>query len=642
MEIDNKAISEYLVSLAANINASEKTILTKIVEILFDDIGRGHSCSNLDDITKLINIESTDILELLVKSGLLGNVIKDAIRDPCRSEMDSIHSGNYKKCENDKVFYPLSYLKSGQLLFITKYLQYEIAIATKINALKNNNGIGITKDVKEALNYLEKQQQLNDLPNIDQLDAIKNSLEQKLSILTGGPGTGKTTTIIFLLWLFYKNYGDKLTIKIATPTGKATKRVQESIAHGIKNPDIKIDLINVLENFINKSDNFLTIHRLLGVKRHSIYFWHDENNMLDIDILIIDESSMISLPMFSKLLKAIDHNKIKHIIFLGDKNQLSSVEEGYVFATLVEKEKNAKPETNGYDLFSVIYPKTVSQLNISKRNANDIGQLAKAILTNDKLSIMKVLAAKQNVILQATSFDAIANVYTKDTAESYLTLIKNVDYRVRGNDKEKNGNHRENSGNDKIDYHPGLDPGSIMYDTMNLYKILYEAYTKQVILSVTNVGLYGTNNLNHLVEKNLKIALNTIDEWYTGRAILILENNYTYNLSNGDIGFCIKRNGKSIIVFNNMVELIPEALPQYSIAYAITIHKSQGSEYNNVNIVLNDDAKANSINELLSCELIYTAVTRAKNTVTIFGTEDALFKAIAKITHRNTGLQFLL
>lgn len=595
METDNSRISEFLAKLATNINAAEKILLKQIIEILFDDISLGHSCSNLYDIIKSLNAESIDIVAFLSKSGLVGTYHDDA------------------SVTKNLELYPLSYLKNAGLLFITKYLQYEISIAKQINNLKNNHGIGITKLANESLKYLETRQKLSDLPNIEQLDAIKNSLEHKLSIITGGPGTGKTTTIIFLLWLFYKNYGENINIKLASPTGKATKRVQESIINGIKNSAIAIDLLEKIECFANQSDNFLTIHRLLGVKRHSIYFRHDENNVLDVDILIIDESSMISLPMFSKLLRAIDCNQIKHIIFLGDKNQLSSVDEGYVFATLVEVEINAKPETSGYDLFSAIYPKTVSKLNISKRNANEIGQLAQAVLENNKLNILKILNAKQSVLLKEIDFDEIISIYINNSRESYLSFIQQVDSSMIANNSQ------------------------------NLYEIIYESFIRQVILCVTNVGPYGTERINNLVEQKFKESLNTIDEWYVGRAILILENNYVYNLTNGDIGFCIPRNSEMVVVFSNGVELIPEALPRYSIAYALTIHKSQGSEYNNVNIVLNDEFNVNTISSnLLSRELIYTAVTRAKNTVNIFGAEVVLLKGISVNTQRISGLRFLL
>lgn len=653
-------ISKYLAGLAnSSVTLKERDILAKVIEQLFIDLEMGHSCSKVKDILATVNCEKSSFDNLLLKSGLV------KVYDTANELIYRVENKPLKHTS------PVSLLKlpTFELLSITKYLQYEISIAWRINQLKNS----VAKDFSSNIDYingikhLEELQNTAELPNKEQLAALKNSLAHKISIITGGPGTGKTTTIVFLLWLFYKTYGSSIKIKLAAPTGKAAKRVQESIQSGLSNLVDKLDATELLVNFADSKNNFLTLHRLLGYRHHDIHFRHNENNPLDLDILIIDESSMVSLPMFSKLLQTIDVHKIKHIIFLGDKNQLSSVEEGYVFATLVDQSFENRYLSRGNDLFAELYKGIVSELIVSNRSNSDIGKLASAILQQDAQTALELLKTSTITQLQKLDLNKIISTYVNsdDKTISYLDFIrvfnthKNdfmytdaarqectvVDPHFHRDDIQRTEERGQST--DETDCHPGPDSGSTNKERENCsvaeaYETLYREYIRQVILCLTNVGVYGTDNLNTLVEKNIKESLYTLDEWYVGRAIIILENNYTYGLSNGDIGFCLKKNDDVVIVFAGGLEIIPEALPKYKPAYAITIHKAQGSEYNNVNIVLGDTIEFSRQNNLLSREVIYTAVTRAKAGVTIYGDEEVLTKAINCVTVRNTGLKYLL
>ncbi|HLX52515.1 MAG TPA: ATP-binding domain-containing protein, partial [Aquella sp.] len=132
------------------------------------------------------------------------------------------------------------------------------------------------------------------------------------------------------------------------------------------------------------------------------------------------------------------------------------------------------------------------------------------------------------------------------------------------------------------------------------------------------------------------------NEWYTGRPIIILENDYSLELFNGDIGICVVLDGKPYVVFESGHKFIPEILPKYQVAYAITIHKSQGSEYEHVNLVLCDNSGIDSMSELLTKELVYTGITRAKTSISIFAGDKVLSHAISNKTLRNTGLDLML
>ena len=172
---------------------------------------------------------------------------------------------------------------------------------------------------------------------------------------------------------------------------------------------------------------------------------------------------------------------------------------------------------------------------------------------------------------------------------------------------------------------------------------MFRLFSAQTILCLTNGGVLGCDNLNDRLELQIKRILGVNDEWYNGRAIIILQNDYNLELFNGDIGICVLKDDRARVVFESGREFIPEVLPNYTLAYAITIHKSQGSEYQQVSIVLptQQSADANA-GRLLSRELLYTAVTRAKSNIRLYCEQETLLAAIKQQTVRNSGLAIFL
>ena len=575
-----KLIAEQLLSLTIIDNEQTKDNFINIIEQLFVDLESGHSCSKLSNLEKILNIQKNKILNLLNNSNIT-----------------SVYQNKVPQT-------PISIVETDDdyLIYISKYLAYEINIVRKIEQLNNQYSVQNLPTFKASINTLKQLKQATSLPNTMQLEAIISSSMQQFKIITGGPGTGKTTTATLLLWLLYQLHGNNLKIRICAPTGKASSRIKESITASIiylQKMNLDISCFNTLL----AENNFTTIHKLLGNIHNNIYFKHNKHNPLDIDVLIIDESSMISLPLFSKLLAACDPNKIKHIVCLGDKNQLSSVEEGYVFASLLDK----YTIHNGVqDLFSTTN-NVVTELIESKRNQGDIAKLATSILNQDILHINTLLNNSLQLKIHNATLPNLQN-----------NLFKNNSYLIQ-----------------YLDFIQSIDTNNI-----NLAK-LFKLFMQQNILCLTNVGIFGTNNLNKYIEQHAKSYLYKNEIWYTGRPIIILENDYSLGLNNGDIGICIVKNEKTIILFENGQEFIPAILPKYNIAYAITIHKSQGSEYLHVNIILSNDKTAHNIQNLLSRELIYTAVTRAKDSLTIFSNTDVLEYALLQNTIRNTGISIV-
>ncbi|HMT03398.1 MAG TPA: ATP-binding domain-containing protein, partial [Burkholderiales bacterium] len=304
---------------------------------------------------------------------------------------------------------------------------------------------------------------------------------------------------------------------------------------------------------------------------------------------------------FYKLLNAVEQNSIKHIVFLGDKNQLSSVEEGYVFASLI---KNYSRE-----VFSRNKNNIVSELVISNRSNLEISKFAENILYNRLDLVINSLVYTNNIKMKDPDLSLILRELFDSNNEiniiNYLNFIKT----------SKN----------------------ISFAT------LFQIFRQLAILCLTRIGKLGVINLNNQIEILVKKYLRESGVWYTGRPIIILENDYNLGLYNGDIGICIMKDNKALILFEDKREFIPELLPKYELAYALTIHKSQGSEFDNVIIIIPENNKEKSnINTMLSKELLYTAVTRAKKTILMYFQDDSVKTLLNSNIERQTGLDYLL
>lgn len=580
IEQDFGMIAEQLANLASDkIDFEKRNYLKLIINKLFLDIANGHSCSIFNE--EDLNLTNSFVIKLLKSSNLA------CVYETYPNVLDTS---------------PISIIKTKErsIFYISKYLQYELNIAKKIQILSKKTITHKNPNINKYMQKLSELKQLTDLPNLNQFAAIQNSLDNKISFITGGPGTGKTTTVTLLLWILYQIYDEDIVIKICAPTGKAASRVKGSILSNIdffRQNQYTLDL-TVLNKLLASNNSFGTIHKLLGFKKNSIYFKHGIDNPLNIDVLIVDESSMISLPLFSKLLDAINLETISHVIFLGDKNQLSSVEEGFVFASLIDG-----LILNQRDLFNDRLSSIVNELVISKRNAGEISLLTKYILDNNFDNILQLMASSKSIKLIPPKLENILNHVFNSI---YL--------------------------NDYIKYASIKDLG--LLNVENLFKL----FISQTILCLTNVGILGSVNINLQIEKFVKQKIGTVETWYPGRPVIITENDYLLGLNNGDIGICIYDNDVPKIIFEDMRIFIPEILPKYQLAYALTIHKSQGSEYHHVNVVM---PKIDE-NKICSRELLYTAVSRSKNSITLFTTPEMIQYTIQKNTNRNSGLSYFL
>ena len=398
-----------------------------------------------------------------------------------------------------------------------------------------------------------------------QREAAGGVLTQAFSIITGGPGTGKTTTVVKILALILEHAQQPLHIALAAPTGKAAMRLQESIS----NSKELLPCSEAIKEYI--PDVVSTLHRLLGAKPPSPFFQHNAEAPLPYDLVVIDEASMVDLALMSKFVDALKTDA--RLILLGDKDQLASVESGAVLA----------------DLTSAL-PGHTLELKKSFRFEENIKNLAAAVNQQQAEQAWQLLkAGTDNIGL--LSDDLIPFVVEKQVG--YLHQIA------------------AGSG----------------------FAQIYQSFSEFQVLCATRYGKKSVDEINGKVEQQLadQQLISPSGQWYSGRPIMVMQNDASMHLYNGDIGICLadKEQGGKLMVFferpdKSIKKFLPARLPHCETVFAMTIHKSQGSEFTEVLIVLPE-----SMNPVLTKELLYTAITRAKQAVKIVA-EPSIFMATIK------------
>ena len=457
----------------------------------------------------------------------------------------------------------------------------------------------------------------------NQIKAIDIANKNAFSIITGGPGTGKTYTVAQLVMALQqatesrgavhekiKFSTDSASLALAAPTGKAAQRMQESLQAALDAANVELQL-----------QEAKTIHRLLGIGRTGRPRY-DANNPLGEDIIIVDEASMLGVELANYLVSAVKPGA--RLILLGDANQLAAVDAGAVLADLCRIPR-----------LQAIH----AELTESRRFTADsgIGKLAYQInkIETDTQAIWQLLKYDE-----ALSFEYINNINSLPTSSANDNAIINS---LSNKEKISKATKHYNSYLNKIkNLLQNPIEKSMPKSVKTTITSLINTFNQFRILTAGHNGEWGDHYINnyftqwHLAELKLPLGQNT---WFHGRPVMILQNNYELGLFNGDIGFCLQTSddrSRLEVFFENKEQGIAINLLNEEViatAYAMTIHKSQGSEFDHVLITFD-----NSHARLLSKELIYTAVTRAKKQVTIYSTKHALEKAVQTPTERHTGL----
>lgn len=425
-----------------------------------------------------------------------------------------------------------------------------------------------------------------------QRDAAVAAARSWTTVLTGGPGTGKTASVARMVALIAEQLsGDREPrIALAAPTGKASARLQESVAREAAGLD-PVDQARLAGLTAS------TLHRLLGWRPDSgTRFRHHRGNPLSYDVVVVDEVSMVSLSQMARLLEAV--RPTTRLILVGDADQLASVEAGAVLADLVKGFESAAG--------SPVVRLTETHRTKAGRAGADLDELADALRRGDADRAFALLTSGSAAVRLVSPSDeaAMAAVRTEVTDAAYAVTARALDF---------------------------TDPE----DRLPITDLLDE----HRLLCAHREGPFGVSSWNrqveHLLAERAEVA--HLDEWYPGRPILVTANDRGLGVSNGDIGVVARMaDGRLRVVIrtgNDVKLFAPTRLSGIETVYAMTVHKSQGSEARSVTVVLPPEDSA-----LLTRELFYTAVTRAKEKVTVVGTEAALRAAIGRQVQRASGL----
>lgn len=422
--------------------------------------------------------------------------------------------------------------------------------------------------------------------------AVQTALAERLCIITGGPGTGKTTTVLrILVELLTREPG--LRIGLAAPTGKAAARMQDAIRAGIEKASA---LASETRQRLPKAAS--TIHRLLGPKPGSVYFRHDCNNPLPLDILVIDEVSMVALPLMAKLFDALPD--AARVILLGDCDQLASVEPGNVLGDLAQAASAEKS------------PLSRNHISLTRnyrfRDDSGIFRICSKVREGDAEGAITCLKESQTAADLSYSDLPTPAALKSRLAEAVLHGFKS--YLSAKNDPQA-----------------ALD-----------------AFSRFRVLCALRQGPYGVQEINRSISEILQEAglLSRSSGLSAGAPILITQNDHQLRIYNGDVGIVLPdpkiSDGQLWAWFPGEGmeprRLAPGRLPPSEPAWAMTAHKSQGSEFESVLFLLPDGDCP-----VLTRELVYTGLTRARSHVALWSKEPVLKAAIGRRTTRSSGLR---
>ncbi|WP_340102599.1 exodeoxyribonuclease V subunit alpha [Rhodohalobacter sp. 8-1] len=496
----------------------------------------------------------------------------------------------------------------GKRLYQHRYFKMEQELKRWIEETSTSDGVEMPAIKHELLNELFD----DDGPGLNwQKVAVMLSVIKPFIIISGGPGTGKTTTVARLLVLHQRSSQRRLKIALAAPTGKAAGRMGEALKAEMK----RLNLTD--EELRNYPAEAQTIHRLLrGVEERGLLPPVREKK-LPYDMIIIDEASMIDLSLMYRLIKHLSPET--RLVLLGDKNQLASVEAGSVFADLCGKKENAfRPET--------------------------IDLLEQANLQLPKEQFTKEMSAAHDSIVYLTKsyrFDAGSGIGTlADSVKSGIESVNMVDTILQKFDDIEHVTFSYS----KDDFNQMMQ--SITHrvsraSQMSDVEELLEFWKQEIWLTVIRRGLSGSDRLNKLAEQTLatKRTVRMKQGWYNGRPIIVTRNDYDVGVFNGDFGVCVrsKEDENRYFVYvqsgTGIKKVRPERLQNYRPAFFLTVHKSQGSEFNRINLLMPKEDVP-----VLSKELLYTAITRAKHMFVLYGNKTLFVKGAHKSTERFSGL----
>ncbi|WP_016704201.1 exodeoxyribonuclease V subunit alpha [Pseudomonas chlororaphis] len=539
---------------------------------------------------------------------------------------------------------------SGKRLYLRRYWAYERRID---NALRQRLAVQeeTPADLAERLGGLFGAAKATGPVDWQKL-ACALATRGAFSIITGGPGTGKTTTVVRLLALLQApavEAGKPLRIRLAAPTGKAAARLTESISLQVRSLSVDDSVREKIPSDVT------TVHRLLGNRPGTRHFRHHAGNRLPLDVLVVDEASMIDLEMMANLLDALPVHA--RLVLLGDKDQLASVEAGAVLGDLCRDAEAGwySPQTRNWleavsgeqladsglqedNVGTHPLAQQVVMLRHSRRfgEGSGIGQLARWVNQQQAEEARRLLAARSHADLYGLSLKG-----EQDRALERLLLEGHGDgpqgYRhylslLRGQ-------------------RPPADTALEDPRWTAWARDVLQAFDQFQLLCAVRKGPWGVEGLNQRITAALFKArlIESDQQWYEGRPVLMTRNDYGLGLMNGDIGIALKlpehegaQDGRRVlrVAFprndgqGGVRFVLPSRLNDVETVYAMTVHKSQGSEFAHTALILPE-----ALNPVLTKELIYTGITRAKDWFSLIEPRAGVFEeAVRRKVKRLSGL----
>lgn len=488
---------------------------------------------------------------------------------------------------------PLIFQETTQgkpLLYLSRYWHYETELADSLM-----KSLQTPPDLDEARLSKGLDQLFPPSPEEDlQREAAEMALKNRFCVISGGPGTGKTTTVVKILaLLIQQTQNPEFQMALAAPTGKAAARLKDSVQKG-KQALVRDGMLSHKESAFIPSDAS-TLHRLLEARPHSVYFRNNRKKLLPLDCLIVDEASMIDLALMSKLVEALPRHA--RLILLGDKNQLFSVEAGSFLGDLCE-DFPQKPK---------ILQSSIVHLKKSYRfdDQQGIGRLSREILAGEKETAWQILQEKTEEVHYSplppmADFKESLKKMVLPKYQKYLECLKT-----------------------------------------KTIEETFSAFQEFIILSAFRRGWYGSQQINRLIEELLREEQWVAESrpWYAGRPIMITRNDTMLELYNGDIGLLLPHptHGQLRACFQKETGFrwfAPALLPEHETVFAMTVHKSQGSEFDEILLLL-----PQAQGEIVSRELLYTGLTRTKKSLTLWTEKHAFQATLENRTHRHSGFQ---
>jgi exodeoxyribonuclease V alpha subunit len=574
-EIDHQ-FADFICRLAA----SDSAALWQAVARLSAAVGQGNICLDLGDVA---GFNGGELAALLRATPVVGA------------------PGEYR---------PLI-LDAADRLYLYRYWQYERDLAEAIRMLSADRPPLDPVVLQTGLARLFPGEESE--PDWQRL-AAATAVRSRFAVISGGPGTGKTSTVVKIIALLREQPGgETLRIALAAPTGKAAARLKESIQAARNSMQC--------DNAENFPEDVATIHRLLGVIPASCRFRHDRQNQLPFEVVIIDEASMVPLPLLAKLVAALAPQA--RLIMLGDRDQLASVEAGAVLGDIC-----ATGESHAF----------------SAEFAAFCAEVTGTTLSPDNLEPAAVPLADAVVVLQknyrfggASGIGALSRAVNSGEGVAALDGLKagrypDVSLQPVPQQHELEAQLAESVFSGYGDYLAAADPATAL-----------DRFDRFRVLCALRQGSYGVAALNGAIEKCLAARglIAPHSEWYQGRPVMITRNDYGRRLFNGDIGITLTdpdNAGQLAVYFRSadggVRRFSPYRLPEHETVYAMTVHKSQGSEFERLLLIM-----PTFDNQVLTREILYTGMTRARSSVALWCTEEIFLATVSRRIARRSGLR---